>query len=893
MPAAEIGEIIRWVHERYPLPWHRDALRRALRDTEPRDDDVAELVSAVRSAAGLGERVACPEDAAPVTPSPNTAPASEVLLGSVHSLLHVNALAQGQTIRFALKGVTAIYGENGAGKTGYSRLLRHACRPWRQKELEAIRPDVRSETPGTPEGSFELLVSGKKRSVTWKQGAAAPPELASFAVFDSESARCIVAEENTVAYQPESLRILPRFADLLKKVEGRVLAEVSTLETIPAALGRVQRVGAVNAFLAGLNAATTTHDLARVVPDPGAAKARLAEVTVGLAQLGGKDGPEAQARARDALRVRCEKVRADIEQVSGLVDDAAVRALDAAFDDLDEKRRAAAVASKDTFVTGEYLPGTGGGEWKLLYEAARDFAIHAAPGKDFPDVSDDAVCVWCQRPLTEDARQRMDRFREYVSDRAAKELHGSQTKWNAAVQVVAAVEVPDIPEDLRGALQETAGKAASELADLRDCIARRRTALLSGADKPSSRELQPAGSMAVLASVEALERQLAAEAAEKRALVDPTKRAVLASEKEDLEAKLALWAARDDVAAFTRSLASAKALRGALGACDTRPATTENGRLAAQTVTEALASAIRRELTGLGAASHLEVQLKTRGDHAHSLNQLVLAGTKISKNALLGVLSEGEQRVVAVAAFLAELSLAASKVGVIFDDPVSSLDHRWSDRCAERIVQLAADRQVIVFTHNIAFFMALYDYATEKQVPMERAYVARLGGVPGHCTGQFWETMDLGARLAFIRQRLSALDAAYEKGATTDDYRAQVGYAYDLLRACWERAVEEELFAKAIMRFQKQVKTDRLSAAVISDELCKLVWDGMTRTSNETPAHDRATWKPVTDRTPADVRRELEMLVAFATEVKKARTAAKKVREGWREPPAAALIAAG
>jgi hypothetical protein len=93
------------------------------------------------------------------------------------------------------------------------------------------------------------------------------------------------------------------------------------------------------------------------------------------------------------------------------------------------------------------------------------------------------------------------------------------------------------------------------------------------------------------------------------------------------------------------------------------------------------------------------------------------------------------------------------------------------------------------------------------------------------------------------------------------------------------------------MRFQKQVKTERLSGAVITDDLYRLVLGGMTRTSNETPAHDRATWKPVADRVPADVRSEIEMIAAFAVEVRNERNAAKKVRERLREPPAAALIA--
>ena len=39
----------------------------------------------------------------------------------------MNALAENQTLKFAA-GLTVVYGDNGAGKTGYIRILKQACR---------------------------------------------------------------------------------------------------------------------------------------------------------------------------------------------------------------------------------------------------------------------------------------------------------------------------------------------------------------------------------------------------------------------------------------------------------------------------------------------------------------------------------------------------------------------------------------------------------------------------------------------------------------------------------------------------------------------------------------------------------------------------------------------
>lgn len=71
------------------------------------------------------------------------------------------------------------------------------------------------------------------------------------------------------------------------------------------------------------------------------------------------------------------------------------------------------------------------------------------------------------------------------------------------------------------------------------------------------------------------------------------------------------------------------------------------------------------------------------------------------------VLSEGEQKVLALADFLAEARLAGISAPIIFDDPVSSLDHRRVHEVSERIVDLAEENQVMVFTHDILFATTL------------------------------------------------------------------------------------------------------------------------------------------------------------------------------------------
>ena len=72
-----------------------------------------------------------------------------------------------------------------------------------------------------------------------------------------------------------------------------------------------------------------------------------------------------------------------------------------------------------------------------------------------------------------------------------------------------------------------------------------------------------------------------------------------------------------------------------------------------------------------------------------------------------GVLSEGEQRIHALALFFAELETCPQSV-LVFDDPISSFDYNYIANYCARLRDFAVkfpNRQIIVLTHNWEFFV--------------------------------------------------------------------------------------------------------------------------------------------------------------------------------------------
>ena len=87
------------------------------------------------------------------------------------------------------------------------------------------------------------------------------------------------------------------------------------------------------------------------------------------------------------------------------------------------------------------------------------------------------------------------------------------------------------------------------------------------------------------------------------------------------------------------------------------------------------------------------------------------------------ILSEGEQRIVALAAFFADATGRDELTPIIIDDPISSLDLNYEDSATKRIVELAKERQVIVFTHRISLLVGISEACEVNSVAMKEVHI--------------------------------------------------------------------------------------------------------------------------------------------------------------------------
>jgi hypothetical protein len=171
------------------------------------------------------------------------------------------------------------------------------------------------------------------------------------------------------------------------------------------------------------------------------------------------------------------------------------------------------------------------------------------------------------------------------------------------------------------------------------------------------------------------------------------------------------------------------------------------------------------------------------------------------------VFSEGEQKVLAMADFLAEARLSGVTAPVIFDDPVSSLDHRRVSEVAERVVALSETAQVIVFTHDIFFTTKLLQIIEDAKRTCAYFQISDDNGKGFIMRGSHpqWDSVSK------ITRRINSVMQDARSSKDSDERNELVQRGYSLIRSWCEVFVETEVFAGVTLRYQPNVRLNCLS----------------------------------------------------------------------------------
>jgi energy-coupling factor transporter ATP-binding protein EcfA2 len=821
--AAALADILEWSSD---IPdWQRDALRRLCVQANLEPADLTSLVAICKGA----------EHGSPLDATHVRDPAAShavVSLGALHGLSNVNALAPGERLSFGKAGLTVIYGDNGAGKSGYARVLKQLCRA-RSPKGDAILPNIYAAASGTPSANVEFYVGGQKRNASWTQGSPTDAMLSAVSVFDSRTANVHVENTNDLAYTPLPLRILAGLAQACQDVKAKLAAEIKVLqEQTPAVLSKPEckpetEVGKLVAALSGNTKPEAVQKMAGLNAEE---ETRLQTLVTDLAS-----DPTRTLRQLQGHETRLKIIIEHLERLAGIVTEETRTALHDAHTRLGTARRAAAAASANLFAD-EPLPDIGSDVWKSLWEAARDYSRASAyPEKGFPVTDAGAHCVLCQQPLSEEASKRLSSFEAFVQDESKRREEEAETAYDEALEDVASkgIAMADVPAIIT-LIRDDLGQEALATSVRREILALawRLRAILRTHHLQTLPTLPPA----IAVYLDPLRTALSGLATRMEALrseANLPQRTALVAERDGLADRKWLGVVLTDVLAQITRLKAVEALEKASKHTTTNKITIQSARIAKALVTDRLRGRFAVEVNKLGVAGlaiELQAAKTTAGVPFFQVRLINKPSEPVGK-----VLSEGEHRCVALAAFLAELATIDAQSAIVFDDPVSSLDHLHRDRVAARLAEAGQSRQVVVFTHDMAFLLLLDEAcrATKDRnaTPVTHRLISRGSENAGFCHQDPPATvMPIDRVLDGMKAHLSNVKIHYERGDQANWVREVTSFQ-DQLRTTWERAVED-VVGPVIQRLSRKVDTTGLiKLTVLTEDDCRAMREAFGRCS--------------------------------------------------------------
>lgn len=862
-----LQDVLAWA-EGLPA-WQSDAIRRLVAGPlSPQDlDDLLALLKAEHGIADPRGRTAMRLSADRI---PAASPGgAHVELVAIRDLRHVNAIAENQRLPFAAKGLTVIYGDNGSGKSGYSRVLKRACRA--RDQSEPIYPNANrpQEDVGTAEAIFEVAIDGTRTDVRWVNGEPSPEVLSSLAIFDTRCARAYLDSEDDFAYVPYGLDVLEGLASACKQLEGLIKDEISRNAPDTAAFAHLRGfANPVGQLISCLSAKTGSAEIEALTSMSDEEIARCTELTRHLSA----DDPMEKAQQLRHTSNRIGRLARNVQEKLAIVDAAALtklRGLAGAYNDA----RAAAELAARGFADPTLLPGTGGEAWKALFEAARKFSLEAHAGKDLVDLDVGSQCPLCQQALGEGA-QRLAHFDRFLRDEAETTARARKQEFENAARACFSQSVAiGLDDDLLAEIEAVDRALAARVRAFEANLCERQAAIKAACDSGAWDQV-PAEPASPEAQLQTVSDRLAREAVSLEQACEESARAAMERELDELHARLELAKVEAAVVAAVGKMQTRARLTECLGALKTNAISSKSRELADKAISRELAEALNREFKALG-VDHLHVQLHSRIAKGKPLHKLKLESA-LAKG-LGETLSEGEQRAIAIGAFLAEVAIGGKTGGIVFDDPVSSMDHRRRERVAVRLAQEAAKRQVIVFTHDLYFLSVLIEAAERAEAACEAQSLSKRPegyGIPDPRLP--FEAMNTKARVGELRNLQLEVAKAYKEGDEVE-HRRQTTHAYRQLRIAWERAVEEVLLRKVVQRFSKGVSTQLLAGVQVDDEDYRCVEQAMAKCSNY--AHDQAVLGGTEMPTPAELLDDINALETWRSKVDKRGTELAKRRK--------------
>jgi ABC-type Na+ transport system ATPase subunit NatA len=722
---------------------------------------------------------------------------SDVKLSTLSDVQGVNRLADKQKMAFS-PNITVVYGENGTGKTGYGRILK--LLGFSYEKGTKLLPNVYKSTKVKQGFTIEYQVDGVTKSPFVWDGTnqAHAKELQGISIFNNNCVRLSLDKNRELLVTPVGFHLFSILSNELKELELIHNKETNSYNTQLSWSEKLAQGTKPYKFISELTYKTTIADLNKIATFSDEDEAALVKAGKDLKKLN-KDLIAAQVKE---LKLQLTEVQKAIP----LIEEAQTNLSSAVWEKFQknsaELTKLGLMKKKglDEVTKQRGIELFDSDEFQNFIAAADDY-ISALEKNNYPEKDD--VCVYCRQELTDPKAQfLLKTYRELLNDTTEEDIKKLKKELNRVSGIISKLRSDIVfhhpvfgQDDEENPMQpDYLTKYNKSLTALQEVV--------NGGDNTTIQSKKMDTDFAgVIALLGKQVTTLSASIKEKSEVLGTIteKETKLNEEISELNDRKLLASKKKEVEKVIENLGIVNSLNKKAGGFNTTSVSRKTTEARTSLIAENFNETFQQELKKIR-RSHIEVNLDFRTDRGVSkLVQQIQSQYEISE-----ILSEGEQKAIAFAEFLTELKLDNSKAPVIFDDPVTSLDHYIIDEVARRLVKLSEERQVIIFTHSVLLFNSIKQkselplfkrlqfkyYETEKDLDF---------------TGYLYDSPDLKQdTFPNYEKKINVLlGLPKEERSRRENELAVEGY--NKLRAAIEVLVEKEILHDIVKRYRKNV----------------------------------------------------------------------------------------
>ena len=779
---------------------------------------------------------------------------SKMAVNKLFDIKGVNALASDAELEFSKKGVNVIYGLNGAGKSGFMRIFKLLSgSPYE----EPIQPNVfKKDREEKPSCKFLITEEETQREISCDlvSGQKDTP-LVKCDVFDTRISNSYITKTNNVSYQPFVFTVLSELSDIADRINNHITERKNTIPdntlAVPKEFSKRDDIEWINQ----LNHAST-------IPAQYACWTKQQQKD--FEEIPKKLDTEkvtGELKLYDTLLGNVNPIVNNLILVNNAIKASELTQSHQAYVEAKNKRDLAEKLFAETADDLDKISASTA-EWRDLWSVAKQYyesVIYKEETGHFGE--EETICPLCHQMISGPTAERFKSVNEYVNGTCSEEFKKSETKLNAFLKSIFTklISADQIQSLLSNILDESKISEIKAVYDSINAIEKQKDpdvkyAHIVKVKIDSALQILIDNKIEIEKKKEELEKLLQDEG-----------RLALQKQFADLQYHKWVYDSKPVIETAISNLKKRQELSNANSYTKTNKITAEANQLAGVLITDAYIQRFTEELKKL--APKIKVKLKKAPSHKGSTPYQVLIDADSGINCKPeDILSEGEQRIVALAAFFADATGRETKTPLIIDDPISSLDLNYESSATKRIVALAETRQVIVFTHRISLLVGISEECDRTGVAFTEHHIR--GTQKGKGCPDFEDVFrgKLKEQLDGIRRRIAEIKIT---DPDSHEYIDAVGRICQQFRICIERSVEEVLLLGMVRRFERRIMTNNKVTKLtqITPEDCNMVDNMMTKYSFT--EHSQPTDSPDIEVDLADLDNDVEAFSAWIKQYNK------------------------